>query len=58
MDARDFVEVVSCRLGDLFDAILEDPDLLHVVAHLLAQNPNNQLQVSVCVWLLNCFVLF
>ena len=45
MDARDFVEVVSCRLGDLFNAILEDPDLLHVVAHLLAQPPNNQLQV-------------
>lgn len=36
MEARDFVEVAAVRMGDLFDALLEDPDLMHGVAHLLS----------------------
>ena len=34
----DLVDVVSSRLGDLFACLLEDMDLMHVVAHLLS-NP-------------------
>jgi len=48
MDPRDFVEVVSCRMNDLFDAILEDSDLLHVVVSLLTTSPNKGIQVRRC----------
>ncbi|GIL72029.1 hypothetical protein Vretifemale_2442, partial [Volvox reticuliferus] len=52
LEPRDFVEVVSARLPDLFAALLEDKDTTHVVTHLLSasgasllpQTPMQQMQ--------------
>ncbi|KAF5826786.1 hypothetical protein DUNSADRAFT_2066, partial [Dunaliella salina] len=56
MDPRDFVEVVSCRLGDLFNALLEDGDLLHVVAHLLTHPSSQGIQRAFFMLLLDFLV--
>jgi hypothetical protein len=35
LDPKDFVEVIGGRLHDMFNAVLEDPELMHTVAHML-----------------------
>lgn len=35
MEPHDFAEIIGPNLADMFAAVLEDPELMHAVAHLL-----------------------